>query len=195
MKYFGLSLFLLFIGITNSFSQDMEIKPGTVLNYLVSPNNAEEYNFIVIVKKFGVSGIDFDWKMTTTNPQKGKVSISANAFESSHKYINYFKNGSILKLNEESAIWMSKDDYASLAKTKVLNIDMGNGVISFSQGDPEAEFEIELKGKTVTMDTVEVEDKSGDLKLSLLNDYNDHNNRLIMSMKLKDFKIRLISVN
>jgi hypothetical protein len=187
---FLLPVFAILILAGQTRAQEIEIKKGTVLTYLISTNAGDEYNFIVTVKKYGPDGIDFDWKMTNEQSSAGKVTLTANALSDAVKYINYFRNGSSLTLKEESAVWLSGDNYGDLEEKSITQMDMGSGKKIYHAED--SDFEIQVKGKSIQVITLHAKDESGELAVAVL---KNGKNPLIIAMDMEQFQLELVSVD
>lgn len=111
---------------------------GDKLVYGVTDAYSNEYEFIVTLKEYKNAThsdyektpypIAFAWEM---QPQgtKGEVAISRNSLENAKDYVNYFKNGSSLKLDRESTVFLSGKNYYEPDDTNNYSTLMNLGAI------------------------------------------------------------------
>ncbi|MDB5193472.1 MAG: hypothetical protein JWQ96_3035 [Segetibacter sp.] len=180
MKHLFLAL-LMFSFFAEAFSQNnprpsrsrffnnkystFKVKAGDILVYHVK-NNADEYDLIVTVKKFGPE-INFDFEMTEKDT-KGNVNIQAAAVSGASKYHNFFTSNN-QNFSNQSTIWLSKKNYRELVASRRTMMDMGNENQVFAR-TINTTHKINFKGKQkiVTVHSIESQGTENKSNLHIL---------------------------
>jgi hypothetical protein len=112
--------------------------PGFIYVYEVD-FYGDVYDFIVTLKKFDDSGIEFDYEMTNASNTKGTVKISKEAMQNAIGQNNYFSGG-LMDLTNLTTVWLSR---------KVINdlIETGKAIISTDGGKTQTTLENTVAGQ------------------------------------------------
>jgi hypothetical protein len=112
--------------------------PGFIYVYEVD-FYGDVYDFIVTLKKFDDSGIEFDYEMTNASNTKGSVRISKEAMQNAIGQNNYFSGG-LMDLTNLTTVWLSR---------KVINdlIETGKAIISTDGGKTQTTLENTVAGQ------------------------------------------------
>jgi|GEM_PF-4661212 len=96
-------------------------RPGDKLIYKVSVPDGDSYDFIITIKKFIHTTDDafektefpaaFLWQINESADKSGEVFISRDALTSATDYNNYFSNGVILTLINQSSVFLSSKNW------------------------------------------------------------------------------------
>lgn len=103
-------------------------KAGDKLIYKVTSEDGDVYNFIITIRKFIPFNLDdfestqypaaFAWQINETADKSGEVFIAKEAITSATDYVNYFRNGEIKTLKNQSSVFLSSKNWYEPASSE-----------------------------------------------------------------------------
>ncbi len=181
--------------IKENVTYTYDLKKGDSLFYEVNAGG-NNYNFIVIINSFtDAKGIDINYLMTAPINKKGRVTVTAAAYKSSRKYVNYFAGGD-LKLTDACAIWLCNDAYYDdlLKKNEtIMTMDNSAPETFYVPEEDAVQPTIIFKGEEVLVDGMKLNNKKDGNGNHEVWVHNSSTNPLIIKMDL-GFTIQLKEV-
>ncbi|MDW8331134.1 MAG: hypothetical protein RMK43_05735 [Cyclobacteriaceae bacterium] len=169
---------------------------GDELRYIVTYPDGSQYDFVITLMHYNYPGkadfpIAFRWDIGEPLNSSGLIELGADCLEKSELYLNYFKDGTYLKLSDVSTVFVSAKNFNEVWHTPNRSTRMimdGEEVMFYAKSEYSG-FLIRLGDKTLQLRT---------LKLSNANTNTDNkelaflpgHHRLIVFMKL-NFSIEL----
>lgn len=152
-------------------------KPGTQLIYDVR-HNGKAYRFVMTLRAIN-NGYNFDFEMTPPANVKGTVVITKPMADSAGKIVNFFGNG-VTKLNEETAIWLSKRMFSEIKTKGSTEVTIDGSFDNLRLDDEGADVVPLYRGKSMALDQLQLRGELNDLHMSVL---NNSGMPLILSME------------
>lgn len=133
---------------------------GDVLIYEVTPPLGAKYTFTVALQRYETDPdaahpfpIAFKWKMGSPINCSGSVEICNSCYEKATKYVNYFTNGSQLKLTDASSVFMSGFNYVEPEQNeeKKTEMQMDGSAITFYDLLGYQSFPVKVGNRTINL--------------------------------------------
>lgn len=176
---------------------------GDRLRYEVKLPNGTQYDFIVTIKTFVRSGengysdvpfpVGFHWQMGEPVNTSGELNLGRKSIEEATSYVNYFRNGEVLKLDNESSVFLSRKNWYEPGMNDERSTLMNMTGTNMKFYKPMENYEylpVQTEGKTIYLPVYRyntAKDGTGRYHVYV---QDEPNALLIVKMKL-DFEIEL----
>jgi hypothetical protein len=176
---------------------------GDKLRYEVKMPSGIRYDFIVTIKTFIHPNeeersdipfpIAFHWQMGEPVNTSGEVNLGRKSLEEATSYINYFRNGEVLNLENESSVFLSRKNWyePGMNDDRSTLMNMTGANMKFYKPMENYEYlPVQTEGKTIYLPAYRyntAKDGTGRYNVYV---QDETNALLIVKMKL-DFEIEL----
>lgn len=125
------------------------VKPGTQLIYDVAVQD-KHYTLTITLKQVG-NEVSFDWITGDPDNKSGSVAMSANALQNAVAINSTLKSGDV-KLDNETAFWISKKIFNDIANTAQASLKLNGATDTATNlGNTIGEFNFNMNGNLMAI--------------------------------------------
>ncbi|MBN1327444.1 MAG: tetratricopeptide repeat protein, partial [Candidatus Cloacimonetes bacterium] len=125
------------------FSQPIEINSfpfSQDIFFAWEVHHNSDYWFVAEIETNSPDSIVFDWMMSNSDYNRGRIMMDKQAVQEAVSLYNYFYPGDVTQLSEQTSVWVSRKVFQSLKTNQSVQIDTGNGFKSFQLKNSEPFF-------------------------------------------------------